>query len=532
MDADVVVVGGGPVGLGLAIDLAQRGVTVTVVERHRTIQPIPKGQNLTQRSDEHFRCWGVTEAIKARSPIPPDKANGGLTCYGTLLSGYHFNWFQRQSVREFYAADSERLPQYETEAALRERLAQLPNARLLSGWTFVAVSHSHDSVQLTLSETDGTAQTHLTAHYAVGCDGARSSFRGSLGVGLTIDDPGKKMVLLTFRSPRLDQLVAPLGPKAIYKVLRPGDQGYWNFFGRVDLDAGWFFHAPVALDATEQTYDFASHLAAAVGAAFDLELTHVGFWDLRFAHAEAYRDHRLFLAGDAAHSHPPYGGYGINTGFEDARNLSWKLAAELAGWAGPHLLDSYHDERHPVFASTRDQFIAAYIRNEAAFLSSYDPQRDREAFERAWSRMAQSDWDVSRYCPNYRGSAIVRGATAGCPSAVGEHTLQAQAGCHLPPRKLADGSPVYDRLGSGFSLIAIDQPPARIDGFRTAAARRGVPLTIIPTAASPQTDEWRARILLVRPDHFVGYCSDEADAIDPDDVLRVCTGQELQRPHD
>ncbi len=127
LDADVVISGGGPVGMGLAIDLGQRGISVAVVERHAQPQPIPKGQNLTQRTVEHFRAWGCEEALRAAHPIPEGGGIGGMTCYGTLLSPWHYDWLNRSHVRDFYFAANARLPQYATEAVLRARAAELPS---------------------------------------------------------------------------------------------------------------------------------------------------------------------------------------------------------------------------------------------------------------------------------------------------------------------------------------------------------------------------------------------------------------------
>ena len=144
------------------------------------------------------------------------------------------------------------------------------------------------------------------------------------------------MVLLVFRSTRLHELLGKFPGKSFYNVLHPDLRGYWKFFGRVDLGTTWFFHAPVPPGTTKDNFDFRALLYDAVGAEFDVQFDHVGFWELRFALADTYRKGRLFVAGDAAHSHPPYGGYGINSGFEDATNLGWKLAATLEGWAGPN----------------------------------------------------------------------------------------------------------------------------------------------------------------------------------------------------
>ena len=121
----VVIVGGGPVGIGLAIDLGQRGIRSIVVERYTEPQPIPKGQNLTQRTMEHFHFWGAEQALRAARTIPRDYGIGGLTAYGTLLGDFSHDWLQRELVRPFYFTDNERLPQYATEAVLRRRAAEI-----------------------------------------------------------------------------------------------------------------------------------------------------------------------------------------------------------------------------------------------------------------------------------------------------------------------------------------------------------------------------------------------------------------------
>ena len=120
--------------------------------------------------------------------------------------------------------------------------------------------------------------------------------------------------------------------------MHPDLNGYWKFFGRIDVAEGWFFHAPVPKDTTRDNFDFHGLLQEAAGFKFAAEFDHVGFWDLRVAVAEKYQVGRVFIAGDAAHSHPPYGGFGLNNGLEDAINLGWKLAAKLDGWGGDTLL--------------------------------------------------------------------------------------------------------------------------------------------------------------------------------------------------
>ena len=185
------------------------------------------------------------------------------------------------------------------------------------------------------------------------------------------------MVLLVFRSHALHDLLEQRHPgKSFLSVLNPDLQGYWKFFGRVDLGSTWFFHAPVPAGTTRDNFDFRRLVYEAAGAQFDIEFQHMGFWDLRFAVANSYGKGRMFIAGDAAHSHPPYGGYGVNLGLEDARNLGWKLAATLQGWAGPDLLASYDLERRPVFQSAARDFIDQLIGASADLILTVQQHRN------------------------------------------------------------------------------------------------------------------------------------------------------------
>jgi hypothetical protein len=364
----------------------------------------------------------------------------------------------------------------------------------------------------------------IRGRYAVGCDGSRSVVREGAGITQTRSDHDRTMVLLVFRSRELHRLLERYPGKSFYNVLHPRFEGYWQFFGRVDLGQTFFFHAPVPHGTTAENGAFDQLLHDAVGASFDIDLLHVGFWDLRFATADNYRAGRVFVAGDAAHSHPPYGGYGINTGFEDAVNLGWKLAALEQGWGGPALLDSYDAERRPVFASTARDFISKAIEEDRAFLARYDPARNRDAFELAWSdRQPGAAAEVDAFEPNYEGSPICGAEGGRAPSALGGHQHRARAGHHLTPQRLNDGRNVFEALGPGFTLLAFDASAAIVAGFEREAAALGAPLAVVRDHHAGEVARYEASLILVRPDQFIAWAG-EAEAADPAGTLRASIG--------
>lgn len=520
----VVIVGGGPVGTGLAIHLGQRGIRSVVVERHAQPQQVPKGQNLTQRTMEHFHFWGAEKALRAARTIPPEYGIGGLTAYRTLLGRYHYSWLQRELVREFYFTDNERLPQYQTEAVLRARVAELPAVETMYGWSAERVLGGDAGVEVEIEQWKGNGRRTLHADFVVGCDGSHSIVREHAQITQTRADHDRLMVLVVFRSQQLHKLLERFPGKSFYNVLHPEMDGYWRFFGRVDLGTKWFFHAPVPPGTTRDNFDFSGLLKASVGAEFDIELEHVGFWDLRFAVADQYRKGRIFIAGDAAHGHPPYGGYGINTGFEDATNLAWKLSAAIQGWAGPRLLDSYDEERRPVFESTAQDFIAKAIEGDRAFLRTFDPAFDPKLFEREWARRGSgASSEVSSFEPNYEGSSVIWGPTGAKSSAVGRHSAAARGGHHLTPRNLSWGLNIFEELGEGFTLIGLDVDPAILKQFGAAAQRFGVPLKVISDTQAGGREDYDASMVLVRPDQFVAWAS-KVEPVDPGAVLSKSIG--------
>ena len=195
-----------------------------------------------------------------------------------------------------------------------------------------------DGVRVTIAKDGGAEREILEADYVVGCDGGHSTVRQQIGIERGGADFNELMVLALFRSRELHEKLERFPPRSTYRVLHPDLKGYWQFFGRVDVGESWFFHSPVPADTTRDNYDFHGLLQKVAGFTFACDFDYVGFWDLRIAVAEKYQVGRVFIAGDAAHSHPPYGAYGLNNGLDDVANLGWKIAARLEGWGSDALL--------------------------------------------------------------------------------------------------------------------------------------------------------------------------------------------------
>jgi hypothetical protein len=251
-------------------------------------------------------------------------------------------------------------------------------------------------------------------------------------------------------------------------------------------------------------------LRKAAGFPFACDFDYVGFWDLRIAVAETYQTGRIFIAGDAAHSHPPYGAYGLNNGLDDVVNLGWKLAAKLKGWGSDALLASYSEERRPIFKETAEDFIEAGIRRDREFLRRHSPERDRAEFERAWQEHINfSAPNVLTYEPHYEGSSIVFGPPGGASSARGAHTFKARAGHHLPPQLLSCGRNVFEELGSDFTLLAFDRDGTTAAAFAQAAETLHVPLKIVRDSYDQQRSAYEAKFILVRPDRYIAWTANE-----------------------
>ncbi len=318
-----VVVGAGPTGLMLACELKLMGVDVAVIERRAAgTTGESRAPGINARTMEVFAQRGLAERFRERGKALPAVLFSGIPMDPSKVDP---GW-----------PDALILPQHHTESILAERAAEL-GVPVLWGTHLVHFTQDDEGVDLSF-EKGG-----MRARYLVGCDGGHSVVRRILGVPFTGDDPVSHWIVADV------QLAAPPVQGAFgrnerigtYQVSRVEPEWFRVSMMRLTppLDRG----APVTLAEVRQT------MIDGLGTDFGLTSTR---WMSRFGdgfrQVERYRHGRVFLAGDAAHTHSPIGGQGLNLGIQDAVNLGWKLAAACNETAPPTLLDSYHDERHPI----------------------------------------------------------------------------------------------------------------------------------------------------------------------------------------
>jgi hypothetical protein len=214
----------------------------------------------------------------------------------------------------------------------------------------------------------------------------------------------------------------------------------------------------------------------------------------------------------------------LNTGLEDAANLGWKLAAALNGWGGERLLNSYGDERQPIFRETGEAMIAGGIERDREWLDRYNPDKDKAEFEKAWADYGTTTGRRPQaYEPHYEGSSVVMGPAGSVCSIHGRMSFKAEAGHHLAPKVLSHGRNVFEDLGDGFTLLALDAPEASVRALEDAARQRSIPLKVIRDSTAGGREDYAARLVLVRPDQYVVWAGDEAPG-EPDTMLARVAG--------
>ena len=522
--SDVLIVGAGPVGLTLAIDLAWRGIGVTVVEtRAPAAPPEPKCNHVAARTMEIFRRLGVATKVR-NAGLPADYPHD--ISYRTTFTGPELTRIPIPCRRDrFTMTDGpdcnwptpeppHRINQIFLEPILFEHAAAQPRIRIFNRTSVEDVAVEEASASVGLRDLDTGISSRHGCRYLIGCDGARSIVRKAIGAELSGDAVVQRVQSTYIRAPDLigRQQHAPAWGTGSINPRRSG------MVYAIDGRERWLVHnymMPGEGDFDSVDRDACIRTILGVGADFSYDIISKEDWYGRRLIADKFRDRCAFIAGDAAHIWVPYAGYGMNAGIADAMNLSWLLAAHLNGWAPASILDAYEAERWPI-TSQVSRFAMSHaeaeIRRRGAVPANIEQAGEAgEAARREVGALAY-EINVRQYaCAGLnfgtyydRSPIIAYDGSEHPPYTMNSYTPSTVPGCRTPHFWCADGASLYDAMGPEFTLLRFDSA-IDIAPFAAAARSRGVPIRILDIRQPGAATSYGSPLVLSRPDQHVAW---------------------------
>jgi 2-polyprenyl-6-methoxyphenol hydroxylase-like FAD-dependent oxidoreductase len=524
-DTGVLVVGGGPVGLSLAIELARLGIATTLVEARDGTINTPKMNFVNVRSMEFCRRWGLTDAVR-RAGHPEDFHPNVM--WATAVTGHEiarldFPPFLEEKTRFVSPAADCLVSQLWFDPILLDHARHQPCLTLYHRTRLDSFRETADGIEAQITDLPSGRTRSITAAYIVGCDGASSPVRESLGIGLEGLPAIQNNFHVFFESAELLEIFARGLGQARFCTL-VGPRGMWGLLTSINWRGLWRFsmQPPPADEAIVPEL-----LRRAVGRDFAFKLLTGAHWVSRELVATSYGKGRAFLAGDAAHQNTPSGGFGMNTGLGDAMDLAWKLAAVLAGWGGPALLASYEAERRPIAKRNTREATSNLLRfrdlkpGEAIADDGAAGAQDRARFKQMLfdaDILRHHDTDGIALGYRYDPSPIVWPDGSAPPADTAKEYVPTARPGHRAPHawldggapatagvRLAQGRSTLDLFGDGFALLAFGGGAAEAEPLVAAARARNVPLTLTAIDDAAIAQLYGGRFVLVRPDGHVGW---------------------------
>ncbi len=499
----VLIAGGGPVGLAAAVELGRRGVDCTVVEpRDQVSRARPRCKTLNVRTMEHLRRWGIADRLRQQAPLPVSWSQSIVFC--TSLTGHELSRFDGvlglAAEGDRFPELGQQVPQFVLEDLLREVVDELPSCSLVRGARVDRLTQDSTSVRAEINESSGH-RTVVSANYLIGCDGPRSTVRDQIGARYVGEQALRPNYGMVFTAPTLAAHVAH-GRAVQYWVVNDRAPA---LLGPLDQDGTWWIVA-FGVDAEHGATHGSELIDAAVGAHVDATVLSTDPWTAHMQCVDHLRDGRVFLAGDAAHLNPPFGGHGLNTGIGDAVDLGWKLAAVLQGWGGADLLDSYELERRPV----QERVIAEAAQNNSVLSTELTAPNlnDDDAAGGGARRAAHDRIQQTKHAEFHALELVLDIRHDDSPVMAPAAGQSGLVGARLPHVWLGPGRSIYDALGDGFTLLVLTRDPSVATPVVDAARARGVPLTVADLGDDGLREHYGTDVLLVRPDQYVAWHGD------------------------
>jgi 2-polyprenyl-6-methoxyphenol hydroxylase-like FAD-dependent oxidoreductase len=518
----ILIAGGGPVGLALAIELGMADIPCLVVERRDGSISVPKMSGLSIRSMEFNRRWGIAEIVQ-NSGWPKHHPQGLTYCtsmVGFELARHHVPAYNDQKL-DYTPEPRVACAQLYYDPILLAKARSLPSVTIRHMTGLDDFEQDEDGVTATITDRQSGKSETIRARYLVGCDGADGTVVTKLGFGYEGLGLVAHSVNVFFRSA---------------EMMKIHDKGWSRFFRFTDAGGTW--GEIIGIDGKElwrlsvlradPQFDADRYMRRLIGRDdVPYEVLSVMDWERRERVAQHYRDRRVFICGDAAHQNSPTGGLGLHTGLADAVDLGWKLIATLKGWGGPQLLDSYEAERKPIalynVQACTDEFVLLADLPGGPEITEDSPagealrKRWVEAYRTANGANGPTFTENLRLGYYYEGSPIVvPDGTKPVPYETVPFVPSARPGTRAPHAWLEEKRSTLDLFGGNrFVLLRLGAAPPEAGRLADAAATRGVPFAVIDLADPKLLDLYRRRLVLVRPDGHVAWRDDAL----PQDVL-------------
>lgn len=539
----VIIVGGGPAGLVLAIELGRRAIPCVVFDRGSGTPNFPKANSTTSRTMEHYRRLGIAGEIR-KVGLPDDFAPD--ISYHTRLTGWELarlHWPSRAEALSHRLQADPRWPTPEPmhrgqqmfiEPILKAYAASFASVDLRFGWEVSHVEEGEEGATATATEIATGRSETVSADYLVGCDGPRSLVRSTMGIryeGFSAEEReflGGRMLATYLRAPAVYGERGPQ-PSWQYWMLNAQRRGIL-----VAIDGRGLFCMHTQLPPGKgQSMEYARETFELIAPGLPVEIIDIAEWTAGFTLvAERMSSKRLFLAGDAAHLFTPTAGLGYNTSVDDVCNLGWKLAALCKGWGGPGLLPSYQDERKPIahrntgFARELAEFFRELKLPPALEEEGENGDRARAVYAERLLSFARREFDAPGIILGayYGGSAIVAVESGEPPpDHPNVYVADARPGRRAPHVWLEDGVALFDRFGREFTLLRLDGRPD--DGtLEQAASELGVPLDVVRIDRTDIAELYGASQVLIRPDQHVAWRGSALSAAGAKALMRQVVG--------
>ena len=530
----VLIVGGGPIGLALALDLGWRNVPCLLVEQGDGEVVDAKMFATGIRTVEFCRRWGIADAVKHWG-FPEDFPFDNV--FVTSLAGHEIGRIAMPALQDIppFPTSPEgfaHCPQFVFDPILAKAARACPSVTMRYRTQLVSFRDTGDGVTVELLDQASGKRETVHAQYLIGCDGVGSTVRRALGIEMR----GVELINQSFNVMfRVRELWNQHDKGKAGRYVIVGPEGAWASLTPADGGDLWRLMIHGEPNTDPSTVDPVAEVRRAIGRDVPFEIVKFGHWTRRRVVADSYGRGRVWLAGDAVHVMPPNGGLGMNTGIGDAVDLGWKLAALHHSWGGAQLIDSYEPERRPVGIRQCDEAMVNFerygSRKPAPHVTEETPEgaRVRGELGRRLSSANSQAWENplnTHLGYRYEGSPIVEpdGPLPPEPADSRLYTQTSHPGCRAPHAWLGDGRSTLDLFGRGFTLLRFPGAPSS-DAIAAAATSRGVPLDVIAIEQVEIAALYERKLVLVRPDGHVAWRGDAqpGDALALIDCVRGAT---------